>query len=89
MLCACSPNARLGTFIDGATGKLTNFPISTGPLNLISWRCVDVDLAAPHCDSIFLWFQIPNHLHRFFDIEAEVDREPEDDDNKEELYGEL
>jgi len=38
----------------------------------------------------FLWFQIPNHLHRFFDIEAEVDREPEDDeDGDNELYGEL
>jgi len=24
-----------------------NFPISTGLLNLISWRCIDVDLAAP------------------------------------------
>ena len=38
----------------------------------------------------FLWFQIPNHLHRFFDIEAEVDREQEDDeDGDDELYGEL
>jgi len=36
------------------------------------------------------FLQIPNHLHRFFDIEAEVDREPEDDeDGDNELYGEL
>src|SRR6266498_2770799 len=47
----CLPNARLGAFIDGATGKLMNFPISTGLSNLISWRCVDIDLAAPYCDS--------------------------------------
>ena len=46
------PNARLGAFIDGAsTGKLMNFPISTGLSNLISWRCIDIDLAAPYCDS--------------------------------------
>ena len=88
MLCACSPNARLRAFIDGSTGKLTNFPMSTGLLNLISWRCINVDLTAPNCDST-LWFQIPNHLHCFFDIKAKVDREPEEDNNNNKPYGEL